>query len=462
MEKLQKILNKIQDFIDRARPSGGWLSSKKLMMALSLIISIACWVFITLHVNADSQTTITDVPIRIDTTAMYESFGLEMIAITGPEAISDGKVDVVVTGSAFQISRVTADDITVAAQTGSVNKAGKYPLSLVLSCGNRDVTVAMKDSYKTVDVWFDSIMEKTITLEKPLVTGMSVPADSGLIIGEPTGVLKTIDISGPESVVDRVASVQLRGVLERELTSTTAVEGTLCYLDENGELLGEELTSYISILDYNGLEAVDGVAAGAPSPSECVISVPIRTECELTIQPTFRNAPEGFDVSSLKYTVTPSTIRLEGDIDVMKKYSEDGVYSLDGIDLSTVVPGASTFVVKLNLSSAVSSLDGVSEVQVVVNMKGYEKRTVTVDGGQITLLNAEGRSVSVASEALDVVVVGPTWVVDELTGGDIAVTVDMSEDEWTAGVREKNAAVTVGDGSRCWTVGTYTVKVKVD
>ena len=148
MEKIRKFFDKLQDFIDRLRPEGGWLSSKKFLMAFSLIASISCWVFLTLYVNADSQTTITDIPIRIDTTAMNESFGLEMVAITAPEAISDGKVDVVVTGSAYQISRVTSDDITVVAQTSSVNKAGEYSLSLTLSCGNKDVSVALKDSFK--------------------------------------------------------------------------------------------------------------------------------------------------------------------------------------------------------------------------------------------------------------------------------------------------------------------------
>ncbi len=461
-EKIAAFFDKVQALIDRIRPEGGWLASKKFLMAVSLIASVSCWVFITLYVNADSQTTITDIPIRVDTTAMNENFGLEMVAITAPEAISDGKVDVIVTGSAYQISRVTAEDITVSAQTGSVNKAGKYSLSLVLACGNKDVTVALKDSYKTVDVWFDSIMERVFTLEKPLVTGVSVPADSGLIIGEPNALIKTVFVSGPESVVDSIAAVQLQAELDKELNATATVDGTICYIDDEGNVMDSSRTDYIDILDYNDIGATQGSPAGAPLPSDCVISVPIRIEQELRIEPLFRNVPDGFDVSGLKYTVTPASIRLEGDIDVIKKYSEDGVFSVDGIDLSTVTPAENTFVIKLNLSSAVTAIDGLTEVEVKVDMKGCKSEVITVDGSRIQLSGTGGRKVSAASETVDVTVVGPAAVVDRLSPEDITILVDMTGDEWTEGVREKNALVTVGDGSRCWAVGAYTVKVKVE
>lgn len=462
MEKLKNIIEKIEGFINKIKPQGGWLSSKKLLMAISLAISISCWIFITVYVNADSEKTITDVPIRIDTAAINESFGLEMVAITGPESLTDGKVDVTLTGSTYQISRITMDDITVVAQTSSVNKAGEYDLSLVLSCGDRDVTAAFKNSHKSIRVWFDSIMEKTVALDKPQVTGVSVPADSGLIIGDPTGFVKTISISGPETVIDRISSVQLRAELNQELTATTTVEGSICYLAEDGIVMDPELAKYITILDYNDILAAEGVAAGAPAPSDCTISIPIRTECELKIEPVFRNVPEGFDISTLRYSLSQETIRLEGDIDVMKKYSEDGVFSLDGIDLSTVSPGQNTFVIKLNLSTAVSSLDGVSEIEVKINMNGYKEDTFTVSGDRIVLLNVDGHNVSSATESMEITVVGPSGAIEDLTEKDFTVFVDMAGDEWTTGVREKTASVIVDGNSRCWPAGSYTVKIKVD
>jgi len=457
---IKNILNKIKNFIDSIRPEGGWLYNKKLLMALSLLASIACWVFLTLYVNADSQKVITDVPVRIDTTAL-EDFGLEMIAITGPEAFNDGKLDVSITGSAYQISQVTADDITVSAQTGTVNKAGQYTLSLVLSCSNKNVTVSIKDNSKTIDVWFDSVMEKNITLEKPLVTGVSVPAESGYIIGDPTGLIKTLRVSGPESVISKIASVQLRAELNEELSATASVEGVICYLDEKGELLDPELTKYITIIDFNDLEAAEGVAAGAPAPADCVISVPIRMECELKIVPVFRNVPDKFDTGKLKYSLSQKTIRLEGDIDVMKRYAEEGVLQLDGIDLTTLTPSNRKFTIKLNLSSAVTALNGETEITVTFDMSGYSKETFTVDGSRIVLTNTNSREVSVASESIDITAVGASGYIDRLQDSNFTVIVDMSDDEWTEGVREKAATVLVGDGSRAWAEGTYTVKIKV-
>lgn len=460
-EKLKNILRKAQNLYYKIRPENGWLSSKKLLIALSLAASVGCWIFVTLYVNADSQKTLTDVPIRIDTSAPGE-FGLEMISITAPDALSDGRIDVNVTGSAYQISRVTSDDVTVVAQTSSVNKAGEYALSLVLTCSNRDVAVSLKDGYKSVSVWFDSIKQKSVTLERPSVSGVTVPADSGFIVGDPTGFVKVVNISGPESVIDRIAAVQLRAEVNRELSATTTVEGTICYLDENGELLGSELTDYITILDYNDIEATEGIAAGAPAPADCTISVPIRMECELQIVPLFRNIPEGFDESKLSYTLSQDTIRLEGDIDVMKKYSEDGVFSLDGIDMSVLTPENRSFVIKLNLSSAVYSADGITEITVDVDMTRCKETVHTVSRERVAIINGPETGVSVASETVDITVVGPRDVVDKLNERNFTVLVDMTDDELTAGVREKNATVLISDADSCWTVGTYSVRVRVE
>jgi len=457
---MKKFIRKIKDFIDSIRPEEGWLYSKKLLMAISLLASISCWVFLTLYVNADSQKTIADVPVRIDTTAL-EEFGLEMIAITGPEVFSDGKLDVNVVGSAYQISQVTGEDITVSAQTSTVNKAGQYTLSLALSCSNKNVTVSLKDSSKTIDVWFDSIKEKTITLDRPQVTGVSVPPESGYIIGDPTSLVKTIRVSGPETVIDRIASVQLRAELNQELSATASVEGTICYIDENGELLDPERSKYITILDYNDLEVSEGVAAGAPSPADCTISVPIRVEYELSIVPVFKNVPDKFDTARLKYTLSQNTIRLEGDIDVMKQYAENGVLMLDGIDLTTLTPSNRKFTIKLNLSSAVTALNGETEITVTFDMSGYKKENFTVDGSRIVLINTDNRKVSVASESIEITAVGTSKMIDSLEDRNFTIIVDMSGDEWTEGVREKSATILVGDGSKCWAEGTYTVKIKV-
>jgi len=206
----------------------------------------------------------------------------------------------------------------------------------------------------------------------------------------------------------------------------------------------------------------EGVAAGAPAPADCTISVPIRMECELKIVPVFKNVPKGFDVNDLKYTLSQNTIRLEGDIDVMKKYSEDGVLSVDGIDLSTLTPSNRKFTIKLNLSSAVTALDGETEITVTFDMSGFRQETFTLSGSRIVLTNADGHNVSVASESIDVTVVGKSSTIDKLSEGSFTVVVNMDGDEWTAGVREKSAGVIITDGNRCWPVGTYTVRVKVE
>lgn len=444
-----------------------WFYDNRVIAVFSLLLSIGLWCIITLNVSSGSSKVIKDVPIRIETADLEETFGLQMISIVDPPALGSGKVDVTVSGSIYHLSRVTADDITVTAQVNGVNRSGESTLGLVASCSVRNVNVKIENNYDFVRVWFDHIKEKSISIEKVVANGVSAASDD-LIIGDSVSPIKTLRLSGPESVIDSVASIQIRADVNQALSEPLEAPGTIVYLTRDGSQLSREKTAYISIVDYNDAEAATGTAAGAPAPEDITVIVPISKTAHLPLALTFRNVPANFDPESIPYKLTPAAIDVEGDIDTIDKLIEEGVYTVEGVDLASL--SASQFngsplrlKLKLNLSSGLEELGGVTEVEAALDFSKYATKTLhLVNNGSFTVVCPdEDVSASVTTESLDVVIAGPEKVLSSIGAGSCSVTVTLDADDITAGQRKLPARVTVKNKSNCLTVGSYTVMVLV-
>lgn len=448
-------------FLSAIKPSGNWFHNKKLLLVVSLLISVSCWVFVTLYVNADSERIISDVPIRIDTSAMEENFGLQMISINEPLIISDGKINVTVKGSVYQISQVTMEDVAVIAQTSSVSKADTYQLSLSVTCSNKNVTVTLENNVTNITVWFDRIQQKDIELDKPLANGATTTTDGDLEMGESYGSIKKIRVEGPESVMSMISGVQLRADISRTLTETEDVPATICYLDESNELLDTNFSKYITIIDYNDLEETQGTAAGAPVSDDVKITIPIKKIATLPIRLQYKNVPEGFDTGTLKPKLTPSSVTIKGEIDAINRYIEMGCYPLESIDLQSLTPERANSTLKLNLSSGIEAEDAVSEISVSFNLNGYKTKTVElINNGSFKLINSANANTVISTAKLSITVSGPSAIVDSIEAGDIIVSVDMSDDDGTAGSKSKTAILSVKNTS-CWIVSSYSLTVQV-
>lgn len=437
-----------------------WLYTDKAIAVISVILSIACWVLITLYVSQDSTSVITDVPLRINTEDVEEFHDLQLISIVSPEALSDGRVDVEVSGSIHEISRVTADDINVIAQVGNVNTSGEHSLSLAVTCPGHNVNVRIKDGYSAVRVWFDRVLPKNLTVGKVVVNGASVAEESDLIIGDYYSSIKTLSVQGPESIIEQVDSLLITADVNRELSASEVVAATVCYADAEGNVLGEDVTKWITVQDYNDIGSESGTMAGEPSADFVTVTIPIRKKAVLPINVPIKNAPAGFDVSSLKYTVTPATITLEGDIDAIDKLVSAGSFTVDGIDLSSISIGRSQFTFPLNLAAGVEELGGIAEVTVKFSVTDYVAKKYTVENkGGFGVIKANGVSADVLTDSLEVIVIGPKEQMEKISERNIKVSADMSTYDGASGQRKMPAVVEITGVDRCWAFGTYTLTV---
>ncbi len=443
----------------RFRLNFGWIYKDKVLAVIALITSILLWVFITLNVANDSVKKMTDVPIKIDTSDIEETFGLQLIQILDPASFSAGTVDVTLHGSVYRLSKVNPEDVTVSAQVSGVNRAGESTLGLTASCSVRGVTVNIENDYSFVKVWFDRIKKKDIAIDKVVATGVTTGADD-LIIGDYVSNIKSITIEGPESIVKLIDTVEIRAEVNKELSEPLEVVGTMHYLDAEGNSMGRDKRANITILDYNGIEKETGTPAGAPSPEDIKVIVPVSKTTVIPLGLSFKNVPTGFDTSTLKYSIKPKDIKLEGDIEAIDKYKEAGVYNIEGVDLSKLSPENNRFTLGLNLSTGMEELGGVTEVEVEFSMKGYSTKKLTLDSSRFRMVNVSGyANQSVLTETLSITVVGPSSVVEDISAEDCLVNIDMATYDKSEGQRKMPTSISFIDRKNVWALGSYTMMV---
>lgn len=437
-----------------------WIYSRRSLAIISILLSITMWALVKLNVTQESSSVFQDINIEIQAADLYNNFGLEKVEIIGPDSVLDGKVDVVAHGNLYQLSQVTRDNITVtAAQTGTVSQPGVYRLSLSVSCDQRDVSVEFANGENYVTVRFDRTKTLNLTVDAVTTNGASVATDSGLIVGETFSSIKTLKVSGPETEISAIASVEIVADVNQELTETTDFKGRIVYKDSNGIELGESFTKFISIIGFNDTE-------GAPTEDQIIVTVPINSLIELPVSISFKKAPSSFDVSTLKYTLTPQTVTLEGKLDAIGALAKLGKYDLeDSIDVSTLSIGNSIQQLKLNLSSGIVETKGVSEISAIFDFSGYAAKPLKLVNGVtpfVMVNNTNNLNVSLLTGQLEnVVVMGPAEVINFLTELNCVVEIDLSSIDSAVGQKLAPASISFAGINSCWAVGTYQVKVQV-
>lgn len=446
----------------RRHYSFDWLYTNKALAVISVILSITCWIMITLYVSADSKTVVSDVPIIINTDDIEDVHGLKIISYIGPEELTDAKVDVEVQGSIYDISRVTAEDITITAAVSRVNSPGEYALSLAASCSERNVNVHIKDGYSYIRVWFDRVQQQRFTVDNVMVNGAAAASEE-LILGDYYSALKSITVQGPESVVETVSAVHITADVDHALSVTEEIPAAIHYVDAEGNRI-EKNIEWLNIIDYNDLGGVEGSGmAGEPTADVLTITVPIRKQAELAIEVPVKNVPEGFDAASLKYKTSPEKIMLEGDIDAIDKLIAAGSYKLEAIDLSTLSVKDRAFTLPLNLTTGVEELNGVSEVSVVFDISPYATKKFTVENnGSFKVINNEGVNVEIISDSIEFIVIGPKKQVEKLKASSFEVAVDLKNYDGTGGQRKLPAVISIKDNNGCWINGAYTLMTMIE
>ena len=406
-----------------------WTEKNYILFLLAVLVSLIIWVYMSFSSpNTNTTFTLSNIPINIELSQDARDKDLKVFPY------SELKADVTLSGTRTVLGLVDGDDIEVTAATGSINSVGEYTLPITANkrstLGNFTVAGCSKSS---IQVWVDYNREKTFTIEKE---GIIFDVADGYY-GSVTLPNESIKISGPQTMVLKISQVKAVAKVQDKLKESREVNADIVLYDESGKEISPELLD----LDTTVTAKID-----------------VLKEKEVKVEPTFKNKPEGLEVSESNLTVVPSIMLIAGPDDVLKEL--DSV-KLEPKDFATLKNEKYTFEqLAIVIPENCTSISGDTEAEVVLDLSAMTSKTITVDKITVEGLPSEYSS-TVTTKSLPVVVYGTKAEIDKLTASQIKAVVEIPKSSVSTGSTQKPVTFRFSDAKTCWAYGTYQANVTI-
>lgn len=453
-KKAKKVTGKI---------SVDWLFDKRVLVILSVTISVVFWFYITLNVSPNEKKTFADVPVTIDTGAI-ESKGLELLDIMDTQLLGDKTytVPVEVEGNRYSLTQIDKEDISVVAQLTNVieNQPNNYTLTLKVTCTNSLYNVTARSTVESITVKLDVMTEKVYTIKTKTNSTATTENESYTMESPSTYIgnekISEVKINGPQTVINKISRVEVFAEGAQNLTQTTDFnDGSfILYNEDNVRISGSDL-------DYVTVTAIEEQYENVPISSAAVtVKVPLRINATAKLTVLFDESKVGssFNWNKLRrhITVTPSTefgIKYPPDID-REDAANDIVNSLEQktgrIDLSSITPENNVYSETITLPLGVELTGGFSgnqlEVKVKFDLSGYTSKTLKIE--------VWNKNFSYDSESTDMIIT-PSGTINVTFVGPKAEIAKLNEEN----ISDK--VIIVADASNVTAAGTVSLPVNV-
>lgn len=361
---------------------------------LSLVFAVIFWSYAVIQSNPLRIKNLNNVPVTVLNAGYLEEQDLVMIQdILGDDAVA---TNIRVEAHMDQLSRINTDTVSVEVDLSQIKAAGHHSLPITVR-GPASWNYTLAPQRIEVDV------EKKLTHQVPVSVETQGHLAEGYWSSGPQPDVETIEVSGPESVVERIAKAQVTLQIDGLKSSVTA-SYAYTFLDDAGEpVISENLT--VSVAKINIHMDVLGVKEVPVNVEDAVLGV--------------QDLPTGYVVKSI--TVKPETVRVAGPEDILSALESVSIESIDVRGSNESV----TYFPTLKLPEGVQAV-GASEVAVTVQIgpelvdRAYNDLEITTSGlkseyyvsalpkGQITL--------RVAKDQLEMLDASPPALYVDLSG----------------------------------------------
>ena len=383
------------------------LDDRRFSIPLSVLLAVALWMVVTMVINPNQSTTIYNVPVDFTyNSTSYTSKGLDIV--NNPQKNVSLKLE----GNGYDLSGLKAEDFVVYPDYSSVNGPGEVTLPLrVLVRDSASQVKASVNKDERVTVVFDSVEEKTFTVQ---VQASDLTIADGYKLQGTVASPSMVTVSGPASEVDRIDRIVARV---------------------------EALSLQYTTMDTTVVD----------------VTINIYQTKELPLVVNFINVPEGFDLNTLKYSLSQETMVVSGKPETLESLTE---LAVSDFDLSTFEMDKS-YSLNVNLPKGVESKDNVKTITLSFDTTGLASRTLNVANIR-TINTPDGYSVKVNdTRVANVTLIGPEDELEELSPSSVVATVDMSQSQVVEGTESLSASISVPSSSTIFAVGSYSVECSI-
>jgi YbbR domain-containing protein len=404
-----------------------WTDSRLLWAVLSLFLAVIIWVYYGSNFGTEQTTTFYGVEVVYSgETAMRDSLNL---IISNEEATT---VNVTLTGSRRDISRLTSSDLKAVVNLSNVTTAGYrtmgYTLSYPSSVNSAGITVKSQTP-STIGLQISKLATKVVEVrgrfDGTVQEGYAI--DSAGMTFDPAYVT----LIGPEEELDQVSCAY--AVLDKDdVSSSFTATANFSLIDAEGETLSfEDVTM--------DAETVN-------------VTVPINLTKEVALDVSLVEGG-GATADNVIKTITPSSIILAGDAATLD--SINTVY-VATIDLSDYVTFPSTEY-SIVLPNNTENLSGITTATVDLSFTGLAVQPFVATNISYTNL-ADGYTAQIYEPTILVNIRAPESVLNLIEANNIRVVADLTDITTSSKVP---VTVYVDGYSEAGAVGDYAVYVQV-
>lgn len=410
----------------------GIFSNRIVLLLLSFLLAVACWIAVVATVSTEQTTTIYNVPITVPTSASYHSYGVEIVG----RALDDITVDITVKGDRSIISSLRRDSFTITPIFTAVTEPGTYELPLQIVQANRLLTFEITHvSLSSVKLTFAEVAEQEFPIT--VSTENISPAD-GYLVAAPVLTSSNITISGPRTELVNISRVvaELKTVTT-DATATITENCALQLYDANDRKLDSSNFTM-------SLRSVD-------------VTVPVYKLGIIKLDISFTNVPEGFDISTLHYQQSVSELRVAASPSVLDAAT---MRTVGYIDLSSVDLDK-TYQFDVQLPSGMLNVDGITAVTVRFETDALSTKKINIASFHIQG-GAEELDYQIETPSLNgVAIIADKATIDTVSGGSATAVIDATEIAAEPGTYNVPVSIIIPGHPSAWAVGSYTVTVKV-
>lgn len=367
--------------------------SKTLQVILSILIAIGVWIYVDVEKAPERTKSISDIPVEFsgENTTLADK---NLMLLSG----YDATIDLKIRGPKRELVKLDRDTIRVVASTDSIDSVGVHSLRWEVSYPD-DVAKAK------VSVQWSSLSQITVTVGE-LYT-KEIPVECQVIGEVAEGCFAGDVVLDPEVLTLRAQRDDLLNVCCARLT-----------VDISGAARSVVQTVDVTLYDYDGnVVENDSIRTSA---SLIQARVPVLTTREVPLAVDLTGVP-GDVMDSITCTISPLTVRITGETDVLAGVDRIVLATLDVDDLELIQQNS--YVVTPPEGTWLSSGNEVATVE--ITLTGISETALTVTDIAAERL-PEGLYMLVPESGLSVRLWGLEETIETIAPEDVRAVADMS------------------------------------
>lgn len=412
--------------MEQKNEKSGVSRNKVLQVIASILVAVAIWVYVDVEKAPERTKTIRDIPVEFsgESTTLADK---NLMLLSG----YDTTVDLTIKGTKRELVKINKDNVRLVASTSSIDSVGVHTLrwDVVYPDGVQSsaLSVDWASKYKvTVTVG------ELYTKEVPVNCVVTGTVADGYFTGETVLDPTTLVLRGQRDDLLNVAYAKLTVDISDATRSVIQTESVQLYDNDDNPVDNSNIRTNASLIQAK---------------------VPVLTTKEISLAVELSGVP-GSAGQSIKTTITPSSVRLIGEADVLENIDEIVLATLYIEDLD--IWQQNSYVVTAPDGTWLANSNEVATVE--ITMEGIEEKTVTVDTFSYT--NVPSGLYAEVQDTLDVRLWGLSEELAELKADAITATVDLSSVTETGSCRVP-VTVTVSGYRDVAVKGSYEVTVYV-